>query len=104
MDYCFFLDILKESPNQREALSLLTNISAKWEEIGSALNISQNELDGLQHNHRSITMKLSQVLTLWINSESSPVSWETLISAIEGPIVNNKKKAKEIRDYLYTQH
>ena len=100
----FFLDILKESPNQREALSLLTNISAEWEEIGSALNVSQNELDGLWHDHRSMKMKLSQVLTLWINSESSPVSWETLISAIEGPIVNNKKTAKKICDYLYSQH
>ena len=100
----FFLDILKESPNHKEALSLLSGISVKWEEIGSALNISQNELDGLHHDHRSIIMKLSQVLNLWINSESSPVSWETLISAIEGPIVKNKKKAKEIRDYLYSQY
>ena len=83
---------------------MLTDISAKWEEIGTALNISRNELDGLQHAHSSIIMKLSQVLALWIDSESTPVSWETLISAIEGPIVNNKQKAKEIRDYLYTQH
>ena len=83
---------------------MLIGISAKWEEIGSALNISRNELDGLQHANSNTKMKLSQVLALWIDSESTPVSWETLISAIEGPIVNNKQKAKEIRDYLYTQH
>ena len=104
MDNCFFLDISKKSPTHHEALSVLIDISAKWEEIGSALNISRNELDGLQHANSNTKMKLSQVLALWIDSESTPVSWETLISAIEGPIVNNKRKAKEIRDYLYTQH
>ena len=100
----FFLDVLKEIPNHDEALSQLADISAKWQEIGLALKVSCNELDGLQCDHSSITIKLSKVITLWIESESSPVSWEALISAIEGPIVNNKRKAKEIRDYLYTQH
>ena len=99
----FFLDILKESPNHDEALSQLADISAKWKEIGLALKVSRNELDGLQRDHSSI-IKLSEVITLWIESESSPVSWETLITAIEGGIVKNKKKAKEIRDYLYSQH
>ena len=82
----------------------MADISAKWKEIGLALKVSRNELDGLRRDHSSITVKLSEVITLWIESESSPVSWETLISAIEGPIVKNKKKAKEIRDYLYSQH
>ena len=82
----------------------MTNISAKWQEIGLALNISRNELDGLQDPHNSTTTKLSQVINLWIESESSsPVSWKTLISAIEGPIVKKKKTAKEIRDYLHSQ-
>ena len=100
----FSIDILKVSPNHDEALSQLADISAKWEEIGLALKVSRNELDDLQRDHSSKTIKLSKVITLWIESESSPVSWETVISAIEGPIVNNKQKAKEIHDYLCTQH
>ena len=83
-----------------DAVSLLANISAKWQEIGLALNISRNELDGLQDSHNSTTTKLSQVINLWIESESSsPVSWETLISAIEGPIV---KKKRRLRRYVIT--
>ena len=70
-----------------EALSQLADISAKWEKIGLALKVSCNELDGLQHDHSSITIKLSKVITLWIESESSPVSWETLISAIDGAFI-----------------
>ena len=100
----FFLDILKESPNHYEALSQLADISAKWEEIGLAFKVPPNKLDGLQSDHSSVTGKLSKVITLWMESKSLPVSWETLISAIEGPIVNNKQKAKEIRDYLYSQY
>ena len=101
----FFLDILKEIPNHKEAVSLLTNISADWEVIGIALGVSQIDLKGLQPESFNITVKLSQVIAKWMETESSsPVSWETLISAIEGPIVNNKQKAKEIRDYLYSQH
>ena len=101
----FFLDILKESPNLDEALSRLADISAKWEEIGLALKVSQNDLKGFQQESIDKIVKLSRVIAKWVETESSsPVSWETLISAIEGPIVNNKQKAKEIRDYLYRQH
>ena len=100
----FFLDILKV-PNHKEALTLLADISADWEKIGIALNISQNDLKGLQQENIDKTVKLSRLIAKWMETESlSPVSWETLISAIEGPIVNNKKKAKKIRKYLYSQH
>ena len=100
----FFLDTIKEIPNHKKALTLLTNISVNWEEIGVALDISQNDLIGLRQDNISNTIRLSRVIALWIQSESSsPVSWETLISAVEGPIVNNKKKAEEIRNFLYRQ-
>ena len=104
MDYCF-LDILKEIPNHKEAVELLTSISADWEVIGIALNISQNDLKGIRQEITNITVKLSRVINRWIESESlSPVSWKTLISAIEGPIVNNRQKAKVIRDHLHSQY
>ena len=45
-------------------------------------------------------IKLDRVLQSWIKTEPSPVTWDTLIIAIEGPIVNNVQKAKEIREYL----
>ena len=99
----FLLDILKKSPNHDEALLQLADISAKWEDIGLALKVSRNELDGLECHPSSKTNKLSKVITLWIESKSSPVSWETLISAIEGPLLNNKKKAEEMHDYLRSQ-
>ena len=88
----FFLDTLKDIPNHEKALTLLTNISADWEEIGLALDVSLNDLKGLKQDNSSNMINFSQVIALWIQSKSSTVSWETLISAIEGPIINNKTR------------
>ena len=88
----FFLDTLKDIPNHEKALTLLTNISADWEEIGLALDVSLNDLKGLKQDNSSNMINVSQVIALWIQSKSSTVSWETLISAIERPIINNKTR------------
>ena len=96
-------DILKESPNQRDVLNLLVGISSKWYDIGLSLGIDDNDLDELSRNVQyTNATKLSKVIRKWIDTKSSPVTWETVISAIEGPIVDNKNKADEIRDYLTT--
>ena len=100
----FFLDIFKKGLDQKEAVTLLADISANWELIGIALGVLQNDLKGLQQENIDKKVKLSRVIAKWMETESTPVSWETLISAIEGPIVENKKKAKEIRDHLNSQH
>ena len=71
-----------------------------WQVIGLALGVSHDYLDGLMHSQDDPIIKLSNVIRNWIDSQSSPVTWKTVISAIEGPIVNNKRKADEIRDYL----
>ena len=79
----------------------MASISVHWQDIGLALKVSEYELDRLVDGAGSDNSKLSKVLRLWRDTESSPVTWEALISAIEGPIVNNKEKAEEIRDHLH---
>ena len=79
----------------------MASISVHWQDIGLALKVSEYELDRLVDGAGSDNSKLSKVLRLWRVTESSPVTWEALISAIEGPIVNNKEKAEEIRDHLH---
>ena len=71
-----------------------------WQDIGLALGLSPNYLDGLSRSHDTPSIILSNVIRIWMDSQSSPVTWKTVISAIEGPIVNNKRKADEIRHYL----
>ena len=94
--------VLREAPGHTELCRLLATINHEWNEIGLAFSVSHNVLEGLRLERDSNIRKLSQVISSWIETKSSPVTWETVISAIEGPIVNNKNKADEIRDYLTT--
>ena len=54
----------------------------------------------MQHSQSTNMEKLSMVINRWKESQSSPFTWETVIATIEGPRVNNRMKANEIRDYL----
>ena len=89
------LDIWKKVPNVYEILKLLADISDKWNEIGLAIETPQSVLQSLQRRNETDIVKLSEVLR-----QSSPVTWETMVSAIEGPFVNNKRKADEMRKHL----
>ena len=88
-------------PNVYDVLKLLASVSARWQEIGLALAVSSNDLEKIQQVPDRAEVKLSKVINTWINTKSSPITWENIISSIEGPIVNNKAKADEIRKYLH---
>ena len=80
-------------------------IDNQWEYICEALKIPCNDLDGLRHMHSSLndsdSSKLFEVLHIWkATSEPHLVTWEVAIAAIKSPIVNNKKKADGIHQYL----
>ena len=92
--------MIKKEPNKYELLQLLSNIAENWYEIGEAINVSLNLLSGLIFNNKHNYYKLNDVLDSWKLYQPSPVTWETVISAVEGPIVNNKRKANEIREHL----
>ena len=101
--YLFFIeivDILKEIPKEYQLRNLLANISSKWREIGLALGISDNDLDNISTVVQDNMSRLCKMITKWIETQSSPVTWGMIVFAIEGPIVNNKKKANEIREFL----
>ena len=71
-----------------------------WYEIGLSLKVSRRVLNDLRHSQESNIVKLDQVIQSWITTESHFVTWETVIDAIEGPIVNNKLVANTIRKHL----
>ena len=100
--YFIILDIFKRPPNLRDLSQRLRGIDNQWEHIGIALTIPRAHLDHLRHSSYSDSGKLFEVLTIWKSiAERHLFTWETVIAAIEGPIVNNKGKADEIRQYLY---
>ena len=92
--------ILKEIPTKYELNSVLFNVSDKWYDIGLSLQVRRNVLDDLIQSERDD--KLLAVIDNFLTTEPSPVTWETVITAIEGPIVNDKETADLIRQYLST--
>ena len=93
-------DISKEIPKEYQLRNLLADISSRWRQIGLALGISDNDLDDISSVVQDNKSKLCKMITKWIETQSSPVMWDTIIFAIEGPFVSNKKKADEIREFL----
>ena len=93
-------DILTIAPDEDNLVKLLVNISNQWYVIGKALRVSINDLNGLLNGPQDNKVKLIQVINTWFTSQPSPITWGTVISAIEGNIVRNLAKANEIRDHL----
>ena len=93
-------DILNTPRDEHILVKLLANIIDQWYLIGTALKSSNNVLNGLLTSPQDNKVKLIQVINTWLTSQPSPVIWETVISAIEGEIVENLAKADEIRAHL----
>ena len=93
------MKIVKLPPDIGDLLIVLAEIQFKWSSIGMALNVPEQ---GLQYQPSQNIEKLQTTLQTWINGNGkySPVTWEELIDAIEGPIVGNQRVADAIRDYL----
>ena len=100
----FFLsvatDVLKSVPDKLKVLELLADISSSWKTIGIVLGVDDNTLDSMDRRNDSDTINLNNVIKIWKSTKSSPDTWESLISAIKGPVVNKKSKAEEIYVYI----
>ena len=92
--------ILKETPNEGELHIALIGIGDKWYGIGLSLQVRRNVLDEIKQSEDNNYIKLKKVINIWEETKSSPDNWETIITAAESPVINNKEIADEIRQYL----
>ena len=76
-------------------LTLLSRVSAQWDEIGCLLGVDTNTINGLHTLNLTNQVKLDKMLQSWFNNEPTPVTWNNIISILEGPL-NNKSLANEI--------
>ena len=88
--------ILKETPNEDELLQLM-HITDQWYDIGLSLQVRRNVLDDLKQSEGDDSTKLQKVINKWKDTKSSSLSWKTMIAAVEGSVINNKKIADFIR-------
>ena len=89
--------ILKEIPTKYELFELLNSISDKWYDIGLSLQVRHNVLKDLKNSQEDDIENLIVVID---NFLTKFVTFEEVITAIEGPIVNDKETADSIRQYL----
>ena len=92
--------ILKKVPVPRDLLDLLACIKHKWKMIGVALEVEHCDLEGLSQSNKDNSTRLYEVLEAWMNTRSTDVTWETVITAAEGSIVDQKSTAVKIQQFL----
>ena len=83
-------------PEKYMLLNLLSPVSAQWQEIGGLLKVHPNIINGLQISSLSDQVKLDKMLQYWLDNEPTPVTWNNVISVLEGPL-KKKSLAIEIR-------
>ena len=105
-NYIFFIlgitSILKETPTKYELFKLLFGIRHKWYDIGLSLQVCRNVLDSLKQLEFHNVIKLNEVINIWKETQPSPDTWETVITTIKSPIVDDKVTADLICQYLST--
>ena len=79
---------------------MLTDIKYEWKKIGWALEVGRGVLGSCTHNNEDDDNKLSTVIEIWVDTMVTDVTWETVIAAVEGPIVKHKSTSGKIRYFL----
>ena len=106
MFLCFLFDIfsifnsLEEAPKKNNLLKLMSGICSRWHTIGDRLEIESGELDSLRYSSQRDIDKLSQVLQLWMERMTKPVTWNTILEVIGSPPIENKSVVVEIEKFL----
>ena len=77
----------------------MDEISSRWHEIGTALDVSFNTLNGLRYNPNPDPVRLATVINTWYTGNDIP-TWSMILEAVEGPLVRNKNKGQRIREWL----
>ena len=85
---------------KRDLLRLLNPIAYNWRQLGEALGIKYGDLESILNNRCRDTDRLSDVLQLWFDEQPSKVTWQTIITAVELPPVNNLSVADNMCKYL----
>ena len=87
-----------------DLVNLLADIDYKWEKIGIALDVPERVLGGLRQGIAGDnTIKLIRVIGSWFDTMPTEVTWKTILTAIEGPIVKHRAAGIKIREFLAKQ-
>ena len=90
---------MNKSPEQEDVFKLLKSKSNSWDDIARELQVDINKRDDLRKEVAfSNDRKLEEVLENWIDSETSPVTWNTIIEMLEE--LGLRKMMKDVKKFL----
>ena len=97
--------LLDTKPELRDLVDLLAPLAPKYLAIGIRLKVPIDEL-GLYHLPRFYQEDLITILKWWIENGDkvgSPVSWDTVITAIDSDIIGNYEVVKKVSSFIGIQ-
>ena len=92
--------IISKVPARKDAVEVLMPIKNKWYMIGVALEISSGDLDSLKFSNNSVDENLANMIGTWLDKCGEEATWEVLLDAVEGKIVDSQQTGQMIRDFL----
>ena len=67
------------------------------------LGVSIADLRGLRQGNLPDDQRLSDTLQYWMDTESSPVTWHTIIDVLCDDFINQPRVANKIQNKLFTE-
>ena len=100
----YYINYIAETPTKDEVLTQLACIDELWRSIGNGLGLRYNTLECLALDKTLNKTRLDNVIEMWLNMKDecgdTPVTWNTIINVIKGPLVQRKDLAMKIYEYL----
>ena len=66
--------MLQKVPTKHDLLNVQADITYSWYELGLSLRVQRSLLDHLSQSAESNMVKLVEVLTIWMDTMSRPVT------------------------------
>ena len=91
---------ISKVPTRKDAVEVLMPIKNKWYMIGVALEVSSGDLKSIQDSKSSVEVNLANMIDKWLDTRAKEATWEVLLNAVEGEIVDSKQTGQKIRKFL----
>ena len=92
--------ITSNVPAKKDAIEVLVPIKDRWYIIGVVLEVSPADLDNLKESNNSVEVNLSAMISKWLDQYAEKATWEVLLKAVEGKIVDSQQTGQKIREFL----
>ena len=92
--------IISKVPAKKDIVEVLMPIKDKWYMVGTALDISSTDLDGLKYSSNRVEENLAIMISTWLDKHAKEATWEVLLKAVEGNIVQSQQTGQNIREFL----